>query len=381
MKISLFSICLGLAAATLPSATAAENLALGRDYVSSAPNGHGWDKPGLTDGRFGTDNRTCYATNEAAEFPKHVTVDLGEPRTFRTVVVGVPPFGSTKTVEVSVSADNQAFRPLGKVSFKQGEAQREVVKAPSTEARYVRLTYPDHHEAERGFPKTFAFTSEVEVYDGDPPPPPDPALAAVTPEIKDRPMHDMFLERIREGGPVDLLFLGDSITDWWSRRGEGSWLKFAPYRPANFGIAGDRTEHLLWRITNGELEGIQPRVVVIMIGTNNVRRDEPAWTAAGVAKIVETVREKLPKAKILLLAVFPRDRHDSSSRQRNDEVNRLIKQLADDKTVHFLDVGKAFLDANGDIPGDVMPDALHPNAKGYEIWYQAMKPKLDALMR
>src|SRR5687768_6223587 len=91
---------------------------------------------------------------------------------------------------------------------------------------------------------------------------------AVTPAIKDRHRHDMFLYRITQGD-VGLLFLGDSITDGWPRSGEWSWLKFAPYKPANFGIGGDRTEHLLWRITNGELDGIKPKVTVLMIGTNN----------------------------------------------------------------------------------------------------------------
>ena len=209
---------------------------------------------------------------------------------------------------------------------------------------------------------------------------PRTAEGAVTPEVKNPERHEQFLKRIKQG-PADLLFLGDSITDGW--RGQASFAKFAPYNPADFGISGDRTEHVLWRITHGELEGIKPKVVVIMIGTNNVGHfgdEKPEWAAAGVKKIIDTVQEKLPEAKILLLAVFPRDKHDSSMRKRVDGINEIIAKFGDGKKVRFLDINKVFLDANGDIPKDIMPDSLHPNVKGYGLWYDAMQPMLSEMM-
>jgi lysophospholipase L1-like esterase len=206
---------------------------------------------------------------------------------------------------------------------------------------------------------------------------------AVTPAVKNPERHEKFLARIKEG-PVGLLFLGDSITDAWPKRGPESWQKFAPYHPADFGISGDRTEHVLWRITHGELEGIDPRVVVIMIGTNNVghsSNEQPAWAANGVKKIVEIVHEKLPKAKVLLLGVFPRGAKDSDARQRVAAINPIIAQLDDGKRTRYLDIGKSFLDADGEIPTDVMADGLHPTAKGYDIWYDVMRPTLEQMMQ
>lgn len=209
------------------------------------------------------------------------------------------------------------------------------------------------------------------------------AESAVTPAVKDPGRHEQFLKRIQQG-PVDLLFLGDSITDAWPGRGKESWQKFAPYNPADFGISGDRTEHVLWRITHGELEGIHPKVTVVMIGTNNIGHfgdEQPEWAAAGVKKILDTVHEKLPETKILLLAVFPRDRKDSSARKKVDAINQIISKFDDGKTTRFLDVNKVFLDDNGEIPNDLMPDRLHPTAKGYDLWYEAMRPLLEEMMK
>ncbi len=206
--------------------------------------------------------------------------------------------------------------------------------------------------------------------------------SALTPAIKDPNRHTEFLYRITQG-PADLLLLGDSITDAWPHRGEWSWLKLAHWNPANFGVSGDRTEHLLWRITNGELDGIHPKVTVIMIGTNNIghfRDEKPEWTAAGVKKIVETVHEKLPATKVLLLGVFPRDGKGSSSREAVAKINQSIAALDDAKQTRFLDIGAQFLDAQGEIPPDVMPDGLHPSPKGYDIWFSAMQPLLDEMM-
>lgn len=206
---------------------------------------------------------------------------------------------------------------------------------------------------------------------------------ALTPAVKDPSRHERFLERARQGD-IDLLFLGDSITDGWPRNGERSWLRFAPYKPANFGIGGDRTEHVLWRITNGELEGISPKLTVIMIGTNNIGHfadEKPEWAAAGVKKIVETVKEKLPKTKILLLSVFPRGMADSPQRKAVTEINKIISGFEDGKVVKYLDVSAKFVDAKGEIPADVMPDKLHPNAKGYDIWYDAIGPVVAEMMK
>lgn len=209
------------------------------------------------------------------------------------------------------------------------------------------------------------------------------AESALTPDIKDRNRHEQFLKRIQEG-PVDLLFLGDSITDAFPRGGKETWEKFAAYKPADFGISGDRTEHVLWRITNGELEGIKPKVVVIMIGTNNVGHfadEQPEWAAAGVEKIVATVHEKLPEAKVLLLGVFPRDKKDSPLRKKVEAINAIIAKLGDGKQTVYLDISKSFLDDEGNLPKDIMPDALHPNAKGYQIWYDAMWPTLEKMLK
>jgi beta-glucosidase len=206
---------------------------------------------------------------------------------------------------------------------------------------------------------------------------------ALTPAIKDPNRHEQFLQRIKEG-EVGLLFLGDSITDAWPRAVKASWEKFAPYKPADFGISGDRTEHVLWRITNGELEGIAPKVTVIMIGTNNIGHfsdEKPEWAAAGVKKIVDIVHEKLPNTKVLLLGVFPRGTPESSQRKSVEAINQIISGYADGKKTKYLDVSKSFLDENGNIPADVMPDKLHPNSKGYDIWYEAMWPVLQDMLK
>ena len=212
---------------------------------------------------------------------------------------------------------------------------------------------------------------------------PRTAGTALTPVNRNPGRHADFMDRIKEG-PVGLLFLGDSITDFWNRRGEMSWLKFAPYQPANFGVSGERTEDVLWRLQNGELDGIKPKVTVIMIGTNNIGQhqdEQAAWAAAGVVKIVQTVREKLPDTKVLLLGVFPRDKADSPYRTQIKEINDTIARLDDGNTTRYLDIGQVFLDGQGNIPKDIMPDGLHPNPKGYGLWYDAMQPLLAEMMR
>lgn len=195
-------------------------------------------------------------------------------------------------------------------------------------------------------------------------------------------MHQDFLKRAAQGN-IDLLFLGDSITAGWAGKGKDVWQKnYADKNAANFGIGGDRTQHVLWRITNGELDGISPKVMVLLIGTNNSAKDDPDKIAEAVEKIVKISREKMPKTKVLLLAIFTRTRDtDKNNMTTIKAVNQRIAKLDDGKMVRFLDINSKFEDAEGKVPKETFDDGLHPNAKGYEIWTQAMAPTLDEMMK
>ncbi len=216
------------------------------------------------------------------------------------------------------------------------------------------------------------------------------ANTAVVPVPKDAnwmKRHEGFLAEARQGG-IEVLFLGDSITDFWrdAKRGRAIWdREFAPIHAANFGISADRTQHLLWRIENGELDGLHPKVVVLMIGTNNTGlerdnvtpRNTPAEAIEGVKAVVSEIRKRLPESKLLLLAVFPRGATpDYPQRAQIKTVNDAIQKLADGKRVRFLDLGPKFLEPDGTLSAEVMPDFLHPSTKGYEIWAANMKPVL-----
>lgn len=207
--------------------------------------------------------------------------------------------------------------------------------------------------------------------------------------------HTKFNE-VSKQGKAQLVFLGDSITAGWNGRGKKAWNQYwAPMQAANFGIGGDRTEHILWRLQNGNYDGLNPKVTVLMIGTNNtghqgrtmkehggaIYKSSAAQTAQGVTDIVKLLKKKQPQMKILLLAIFPRgaDNNDKM-RQQNQTTNKLISKLADDKTVFFLDINQSFLQADGTLSKDIMPDLLHPNAAGYDIWSNGIMDKVKQLM-
>ena len=191
-------------------------------------------------------------------------------------------------------------------------------------------------------------------------------------------MHENFLDQARKGN-IDLLFLGDSITQGWHNN--EVWKRFyGPRHAANFGIGGDRTQHVLWRIENGEIDGIHPRVAVLMIGTNNAGSNSADEIAAGVTAIVKELRKRLPETKVLLLGVFPRGAKPDATREKLEEVNQQISSLDDGTNVSYLDIGKAFLNPDGTISREIMPDYLHLTAKGYRLWADAMEPTLWRLL-
>ncbi len=219
-----------------------------------------------------------------------------------------------------------------------------------------------------------------------PPQPPDVAAPKLGPDGKPNAgfiaAHERFVAIAKEG-KAELVFLGDSITAGWGSK-KDIWDKaFGAYKPANFGIGGDRTQHVLWRITNGELDGIKPKAVVLMIGTNNSSTDPAEGIAKGVTIIVETIRAKQPQAKILLLAVFPRGEKAAPNpgREKLKQVNTIIAKLDDGKNIHFLDIGDKFLQPDGSLTKDIMPDFLHLSPAGYQIWADAIGPKLAELMK
>jgi lysophospholipase L1-like esterase len=208
--------------------------------------------------------------------------------------------------------------------------------------------------------------------------------------------HESFNE-ISKKGEAQLVFLGDSITHGWDGKGKAVWEKhWAPLKAANFGIGGDRTEHVLWRLGHGNFDGLKPKAIVLMIGTNNtghqgrpqkeldgaVYQCTAEQTAEGIKSILGQLRKKCPDAKILVLGIFPRGANkDDKFRQQNEATNAIVKGFADGQKVFFLDIGAKFLEADGTLSKAIMPDLLHPNEKGYQIWTDAIKADVQALLR
>lgn len=194
------------------------------------------------------------------------------------------------------------------------------------------------------------------------------------------------LVALAKRGNIDLLFLGDSITQGWHEN--STWRRFyAPRKAANFGIGGDATEHVLWRIQNGELDGISPKLTVLLVGTNNLIPSKPEQRAAtpdeiaqGVTAIVTEIRRRLPGSKVLLLGIFPRGRRPDALRDRIKSVNERIAKLDDGTHVKFLDIGPAFLDEDGTIAREIMPDYLHLTGRGYRVWADAMEPTVWSML-
>jgi lysophospholipase L1-like esterase len=198
------------------------------------------------------------------------------------------------------------------------------------------------------------------------------------------PRHLGFVETASKGN-IDLLFHGDSITDWWVQ-GDANKAVFDKYfgnfKTANFAIAGDTTQGVLWGLKNGEGQGFQPKAVMLMIGTNNSGANTAPEIAEGVGAVVLEMRKDFPNAKILLLAIFPRGLPGDPVRDKIAEVNKIISKLDDQRHVFYLDIGPKFLDEKGAfLPDSFRGDNLHPQAKGYDIWGAAVKDKLAELMK
>jgi lysophospholipase L1-like esterase len=186
----------------------------------------------------------------------------------------------------------------------------------------------------------------------------------------------------------EIVMVGDSITHFWGgdppsgrRTGAAVWDRvFAGRRVVNLGYGWDRTENVLWRLAHGEIDGIAPGVAVVMIGTNNVGINTPDEIAAGVEAICAAIHRTLPSTRILLLGIFPRGERPNEDRVTLAAVNARIARLDGRSNVTFLDLGGRFLEPDGRITTEIMYDFLHPTARGYEIWAEAMAPLLTKLL-
>lgn len=198
------------------------------------------------------------------------------------------------------------------------------------------------------------------------------------------PRHEEKLAEKNAMERVDLVFLGDSITQAWEKEGVDVWQAFyQPRNALNLGFNGDKTENVLWRLAHGEVDNIQPKLLVLLVGTNNAghRMDKAEDTALGIKQILSVLAEKLPQTKILLLAIFPRSAKPTQKlRMLNNEVNQIICSYADDKRVFFHDINHVFLDEKGRLTSNIMSDFLHPNASQYKIFADAIEPYIIELM-
>ena len=206
--------------------------------------------------------------------------------------------------------------------------------------------------------------------------------------------HTQLLEKARKGG-IDVYFLGDSITRRWgtSDRQYNAFLEnwrrnFFGWNAANFGWGGDTTQNILWRLDNGELDDVDPKIIVLLAGTNNVGSLSPAGDAEaraaeiskGIKAILDVCRQKAPAAVIVLMGIFPRN-DNMAVMPLIEKINKRIAKFADGKKIRYLNINKKMADKNGKLlPGMTVADGLHLDVKGYQVWADALKPIFTKLL-
>ncbi len=203
--------------------------------------------------------------------------------------------------------------------------------------------------------------------------------------------HRAVLEVARERRDSKLILIGDSITHGWGGVPEPGpqWKGTAPqlwdecfekWKPINMGFGWDQTGHVLWRFQNGALDGLSPKVAVVLIGTNNTMHHTAEQIAGGIVAVVDDLERRLPTTHVLLLGILPRDKTVTESREKNNRVNQLVSDLGLRDRVTFLDMTKNFTHEDGRLRTELFPDDLHLNEDGYEVWAKSMMPTLNRLM-
>jgi len=191
--------------------------------------------------------------------------------------------------------------------------------------------------------------------------------------------HESMNTKARQG-KIDLIYIGDSIVQRYEGVGKHVWDHYYASRNAlNLGISGDRTQHVIWRLDHGNIEGINPKLAIVMIGQNNGGHNTASEIAEGVTEVVKIIRTKLPKTKILLLGIFQRREKPTPERAVLAEANTIISKLADTST-SYMDINSVFVQPDGTIPASLMPDFEHPSELGFKRWAEAIEAKVAELM-
>ena len=191
--------------------------------------------------------------------------------------------------------------------------------------------------------------------------------------------HESMNAKARQG-KVDLIYIGDSIVQRYEGVGKPIWDHYyAPRNALNLGISGDRTQHVIWRLDHGNIDGINPKLAIVMIGQNNGGHNTASEIAEGVTEVVKRIRTKLPKTKILLLGIFQRREKPTPERAVLAEANTIISKLADTST-SYMDINSVFVQPDGTISASLMPDFEHPSELGFKRWAEAIEAKVADLM-
>ena len=337
-------------------------------------------------------------TTEAPTPPHFLTIDLGRLQSISAVRYRARAHGEAglpKDYQLELSEDGQRWQTAAQGAFKyrSGLSPHAVITLDQpTKARHLRLTVLSLLES-RTSTEPGLVVGEIDV--ATPRSPLVPTTLIPVPQSREwsyggydwQERHRALCTYAAEH-PARLIFLGDSINHRWGgpptdvtpRTGAAVWEQYYGHRNAlELGCGWDRLENMLWRLQHGELEASDPRLVVLMAGTNNLEVNSPEEIAAGVAGLCDEIHRQKPRARILLLAIFPRgkDRHF----RELDETNRLIAKLGRRSYIQFKDIGSVFLNEQGELTREIMPDLLHPGEEGYRRWAKAIEPEISRALR
>ena len=324
----------------------------------------------------------------------HELIALCAPRpTF--ISYGVPEKGDAKWLDhqgsyMAAIAAGPVFRLLGAKDLgKSDNYHTEKMPAVNVALLDGQLAWRQHDGGHTDGPNWKYFISWADKFLGHEGPADNPQART---DSNSMLAHAQLLEKARRGG-IDIYFEGDSITRRWDANDypelQSDWKRnFIGWNAADFGWGADRTQNILWRLDNGELDGVNPKVIVLLAGTNNVGRTKPAEDdqnevadiTRGIEAIVHTMQAKAPNATIVVTGIFPRNDNIAVMPTIN-RINENLARFADGRKIRYVDINARLADANGKLfPGMINTDNLHPAVKGYEVWANALKPIFAELL-